>query len=115
MSQWLSEVEAHGSKIAEFGLTLNERTARWHSQLDITTFASFDQLRYAFLRFFHRSISQCEIIGQFYSIWQLQQESVTDFSLRFENLRCQLTRAPTKDEVKETFLVALRQPLRIML
>ena len=42
-------------------------------------------------------------------------ESVANFSLRFQNLRCQLTRDPTEDEAKETFLVALRRPLRTTL
>ena len=87
MVQQHPKAEVHALKIAEFGLTLDGRAARWHSQLDITLFASFDQLQSSFLRFFHRSIPQREIIGQFYTIKQLQQESVVDFNLRFQSLR----------------------------
>ena len=49
MAQKLPKAEAHASKIAEFGLTLDGRAAPWHSQLDITSFASFDQLQSSFL------------------------------------------------------------------
>ena len=42
-------------------------------------------------------------------------ESVTDFSLRFQSLRWQLTWAPADEEAKETFLAALRRPIRMTL
>mgnify|MGYP000273500048 CR=1 FL=1 len=111
ISQPFPEMEAHASKIAEFGLTLDGRAACWHSHLDITTFVAFDHLQSSFLRLFHQSIPQREIIGQFYTIKHMSQESVADFSLQFKSLCRQLTCMPTKDEAKETFLAELRRPL----
>ena len=113
--QRISDAEAHASKIAEFGLTLDGRATCWHSQMDLAAITTFDQLQSAFLRFFHRRVPQREIIGQFYTIKQLPTESIVDFSLRFQSLRRNLTRAPTDEEAKETFLAALRRPLRTML
>ena len=72
LSQRLPEAKAHASKIAEFGLTLDGRAAHWHSQIDLITLACVDELSSTFLRFFHRSIPQCEIIGDVYTILQLQ-------------------------------------------
>ena len=92
MAQWLPEAEAHASKITEFGITFHGRTARWHSQLDITSFPTFDQLQSSFLRFFHSSIPRREIISQFYTIKQSPKESVADFSLQFQSLHRQLIR-----------------------
>ena len=86
MSQRLLEAEPHASKIVVFGLSLDGQAAHWHSQLDIASFISCDQLQSSFFRFFHRSIPQHEIIGQFYTVKQLPQESVADFSLRFQSL-----------------------------
>ena len=48
-------------------------------------------------------------------IKQLPKESVADFNLRFPSLRHQLTRAPIEEEAKDTFLAALRRPLRTTL
>ena len=58
MLQWLPESEAHTSKIAEFGLSLDGRVAHWHSQLDITLFIFVDQPQSSFLCFFHQRIPQ---------------------------------------------------------
>ena len=44
MSQRLAEADTNASKIPEFGLTLNGRAARWHSQVDLATFTNFEQL-----------------------------------------------------------------------
>ena len=108
MAQRLPEEEAHQSKMIKFGLTLDGRAMCWHSQMDLPAIKTFDQLQSAFLRFFHRRVSQREIIGEFYTIKQLPPESVVDFSLRFQNLSRKLERAPTDDEARETFLAALR-------
>ena len=43
MSQQFPEAEAHESKIAEFGLTLDERAACWHSQMNLAAITTFDQ------------------------------------------------------------------------
>ena len=104
----MPEVEAHELKVAEFRLTLDGWAARWRPQLDLTAFTTFDQLQSSFLRFFHRSVPEREVIGHFFTIKQLPKEFATDFSLRFQSLRCQLTWAPIKEEAKDTFLVALR-------
>ena len=42
MAQRLLEAEAHTSKIAEFGITLDGHVARCHSQFDIMSFTTFD-------------------------------------------------------------------------
>ena len=54
-------------------------------------------------------------MGSFYTIKQIPSESIADFSLRFQNLRRILERAPTEDEAHETFLTALRRPIRTTL
>ena len=68
MTQRLPEAVAHASKINEFGISLDGRAARWHSQLDVASFVSFDQLQSSFLRFFHLIVPQREIIAQFCTI-----------------------------------------------
>ena len=83
--------------------------------MDLLAIKTFDELQSAFLRFIHRRIPQCEIIGQFYTIKQLPSESIADFSLRFQNLRRKLERVPTEDEARETFLTAQQRPLRTTL
>ena len=115
MAQSLSEAVAHQSKMTEFGLTLDGRAAFWHSQMDLPAITTFDQLQSAFLRFFHRRVPQREILGQFYTIKQLPTETIADFSLRFQNLRRKLERSPAEDEARETFLAALRRPIRATL
>ena len=83
IAQRFPDVEAHASKIAEFGLTLDGRATCWHSQMDLAAITTFDQLQSAFLHFFHQRVPQCEIIRQFYTIKQLPTKSVADFSLCF--------------------------------
>ena len=87
MALQLLEEEAHQLKMTEFGLTLDGRAAFWHSQMDLPAIRTFDALQSAFLRFFHKKVLQYIIIGQFYTIKPLPSESITDFSLRFQNLR----------------------------
>ena len=111
MAQRLSDEEAHESKMTEFGLTMNGRAAFWHSQMDLPAITTFDELQSKFLRFFHKKVRQHVIIGQFYTIKQIPLESIAEFSLRFQNLRRKLERAPTENEARETFLTALRRPI----
>ena len=54
-------------------------------------------------------------MSQFYTISQERHETVPQFIIRFQNLRRQLARKPPKDDVKETFFSALREPLRTTL
>ena len=115
MAQRLPAEDAHQSKMTEFGLTLDGRAAFWHSQMDLPAITTFDEIQSKFLRFFHKKVPQHVIIGQFYTIKQKPSESIADFSLRFQNLRRKLERAPTEDEARETFLTALRRPIRTTL
>ena len=46
-------------------------------------------------------------MGKFYTIKELPIEFVADFSVRFQSLRRNLTRALADKEAKETFLAAL--------
>ena len=49
-------------------------------------------------------------MSQFYAIIQEANEIVPQFVIRFQNLRKQLTRSPTPEELIEIFLTALREP-----
>ena len=51
-------------------------------------------------------------MSQFYAI---SHEIVPRFFIRFQNLRRQLARQLLEEDVKETFLSALREPLRTTL
>ena len=42
-------------------------------------------------------------------------EPIFEFVIRFQNLQSQLTWLPTEDEARETFLAALREPMRTTL
>ena len=59
-------------------------------------------------------MEQRELVGQFYTTHQEEQETVPQFIIRFQKLHSQLTRAPSEDEAKAVFLAALREPLRTM-
>ena len=54
-------------------------------------------------------------MSQFYAIVQEVNETVPQFVIRFQNLRKQLTRSPTPEELTEIFLTGLREPLRTTL
>ena len=54
-------------------------------------------------------------MSQFYAIIQEGNETGAQFVIRFQNLRKQLTRSPTPEELTEIFLTRLREPLRTML
>ena len=113
-SQRLTEPDAERSKIAEFGMTLEGPTARWHAKHLPGSFAMFEALKAKFLRLFHRQVEQRELVGQFYTTHQEEHETVPQFIIRFQTLHIQLTRAPPEDESKAVFLAALREPLRTM-
>ena len=83
--------------------------------MDLPAIKTFDALQSAFLRFFHRKVPQHVIIGQFYTIKHLPSESIADFNLRIQNLRRKLDWIPNEDEACETFLAALRRPIRAAL
>ena len=54
-------------------------------------------------------------MSQFYAAYQESHETVSRFIVRFQNLLRQLARPLHEEDVKETFLSALREPLRTML
>ena len=54
-------------------------------------------------------------MSQFYAISQETLETVPQFIIWFQNLKRQLARQPPEEEVKETCLSALREPLRTTL
>ena len=114
VSQRLTEPEAERSKVAEFGMTLEGPAARWHAKHLPGSFATFDALKDKFLRLFHRQLEQRELVGQFYTTQQEENETVPQFIIRFQTLHSQLTRAPPEDDAKAVFLAALREPLRAM-
>ena len=49
-------------------------------------------------------------MSQFYSIAKEATETVAQFVIRFQNLRKQLTRSPTPEELTELFLTVLWEP-----
>ena len=52
---------------------------------------------------------------QFYLITQEGTKTGPQFFIRFQNVRKQLTRSPTLEELTELFLTCLREPLRTTL
>ena len=62
-------------------------------------------------------MAQRELVRRFYATYQEAHETVLQFIIRFQNLHSQWTRreAPPKDEIKEIFLTALREPLQMTL
>mgnify|MGYP000553620776 CR=1 FL=1 len=54
-------------------------------------------------------------MSQFYAIIQEVNKTVLRFVIHFQNLRKQLTRSPTPEELTEIFLTGLREPLRTTL
>ena len=109
------EADTNASKIAKFGLSLDGQAANWYSQHDLAKFPNFDQWKDKFLRLFHHQIPQRELMSQFYAICQDAHGTVPQFVIRFQSLRHQLTWLTLVDELNETFLSALREPLRTTL
>ena len=56
VSQRLTEPEAERSKVAEFGMTLEEPSACWQAKNLSDSFSSFEALKEKFLRLFHRQV-----------------------------------------------------------
>ena len=54
-------------------------------------------------------------MSQFYAIVQEANETVPQFAIRFQNLRKELTRSPTPEELTEIFLTGLHETLRTTL
>ena len=54
-------------------------------------------------------------MSRFYAISQEAHEIVPQLIIHFQNLRKQLARQPSKEDVKETFLSVLREPHRTTL
>ena len=54
-------------------------------------------------------------MSQFYAAYQEAHETVPQFMIWFQNLRRQLARPPPEEDVKDTFLSALREPLQTTL
>ena len=90
-------------------MTLAGPTASWHAKHLLGSFATFEALKTKLLRLFHRQVEQRELVGQFYTTQQEEQETVPQFFIRFQTLHNQLTRAPPEDEAKAVFLAALRE------
>ena len=109
--QRLVVADAERSKIAEFGLSLDGQAAHWYSQHDLGEFTSFTVLRDQFIRLFHRQVPKRELYCQFYTISQEPQETIKQFTIRFQNLYRHLAREILADDLKETFLTALYEPL----
>ena len=74
-------------------------------------FADFDKLRVQFIQLFHRLVPPRELMSQFYAITHEATETVPQFVIRFQPLRMQLTWSPITEELTETFLTAIREPL----
>ena len=79
-------------------------------------FAPFRALRDRFIRLFHRQIPKRDsLLSQFYAISQEHQETIPQFTIRFQNLHRELAREISADNPKDTFLTTLREPLRTTL
>ena len=114
-AQRLSAAAEDKSKIAEFVLSLEGYSANWFAQNGLRGFETFEQLNNKFLQLFHRQIPQKDLIAQFYALYQEQQETVSQFVIRFQNLQLQISRPIPDNELKDVFLEAIREPLRTTL
>ena len=74
VSQIPTEPEAKRSKVVEFGMTLEGPTARWHAKHLPQSLSTFKTLQAKFLRLFHRPVEQRELVDQFYTMRQEEQE-----------------------------------------
>ena len=72
----LTTAKIKASKIAEFTLSLDGRTARWYSRLDSGEFTTFHDVRIQILELFHREVPKRELLRQFFTINQEPQETV---------------------------------------
>ena len=67
------------------------------------------------MELFHREIAKRELLRQFYTIAQGPNETVSQFTIRFQDLYRQLARDVSANHLKDTFLVGLWEPLQTML
>ena len=114
VSQRLIEPEAKLSKIVEFGITLEGPVGPLARKASTWKLCHIRGLETKFLRLFHRQVEQRELVSQFYTTHQEEQETVPQFIIRFQTLHNQLTRAPPEDEAKVVFLAVLQEPFRTM-
>ena len=73
--------------VEDIGLSLDGQWTNWYSQHEITKFHDFEQLKEKFIRLFHGRIPQHELMSRFYAISQDTPKTVTQFIIRFQNLR----------------------------
>ena len=95
-------------------MTQEGSAACWHTKHLPGSLATFEAMKTKFLLLFHREVQQRELVGQFCTPYQGEQETVPQFIIQFQTLHRQLTRAPPEDEAKAVFLDTLREPLRTM-
>ena len=85
-TQCLTVAEVEASKIAEFTLSLDGPAARWYFCHDSGEFAMFQDVCTQFLKLFHCEIHKRELLRQFYAITQEPHETVSQFTIRFQDL-----------------------------
>ena len=66
-------------------MTLAGPTASWHAKHLLGSFATFEALKTKLLRLFHRQVEQRELVCQFYTTYQEEQETVPQFIIRFQS------------------------------
>ena len=115
MTQRLSAAKIDSSKIAEFTLSLDGPVVRWYSRLDAGEVTTFQDVRTKFLELFHREVPKRELLLQFFSMNQELQETVSQFTIRFQDLHRQLAEDVSAHHISETFLASLWEPLRATL
>ena len=79
VSKRLTKAKAEGSKIVEFGLSLEGPAVQRHAKHLPGSFAPFQALREKFLWLFHRQVEQTKLVGQFYTMCQEANETVPQF------------------------------------
>ena len=68
-----------------------------------------------FLELFHREVPKRELLRQFLIMSQEPQETVAQFTIRFQDLYRQLAEDVSAYHISDTFLASLREPLRTTL
>ena len=114
-TQRLTTAKIESSKIAELTLALDGPAARWYSRLDLGEFTTFQDVCMKFLELFHREVPKRELLRQFLIMSQEPQETVAQFTIRFQDLYRQLAEDVSPHHIPDTFLAGLREPLRMTL
>ena len=96
-------------------MSLDGPSANWFAQNSLKAFESFKQLITKFIQLFHWQVPQKDLIGQFYAEYQEPHETVSQFVFLFQNLQLQISEKIPKEELKDIFLEAIREPLRTSL